>query len=580
MKRGSLRFLGPVPALASAFLFAALPVDAAQAQDSETHPDGGYAIDNETLIDRCTRCHKQNDEGRMSRISYLRKTPEGWQTSIRRMVTLNEIRLSPEEAREIVKYLSDHQGLAPEELRPALFEVERRLVDFTYEADADVEHTCISCHSIGRAMTQRRSPEEWELLMATHRGYYPLVDFQAFRRLGPAPTEPGPDGSPPDTRHPMEKAVDHFSAAYPLETPEWSAWSATMRSPRLEGTWTVAGHQAGVGPVFGTMEVTASNAGPDRFQTRTTLHFAAQDRSVERTGEATVYTGYQWRGRSSVGGDAQALREVMVVERDWQEMSGRWFTGAYDEIGVDVTVRRANGSVLAGVEPTAVRSGASGQSVTLYGAGFTEGLGPADFDFGPGVEVAGVSRAAPDRVTLELDVTADAAPGRRDLFVGNASLGGALAVFDRVDRIAVAPAWGMARVGGANFPRQYQQFEAVAFHDGPDGEPETEDDVPLGVVDATWHLEEYAATYGDDDVGFVGDIDDTGLFTPALDGPNPERQGRRNNVGDVWAVATFRTHDGRDLGARAHLLVTVPLYVRFDPSDMTGDMVRSGAMTR
>ncbi len=43
----------------------------------------GFAIDNETVIDRCSRCHAVDDEGRMSRISYLRKTPEGWQTSIR-----------------------------------------------------------------------------------------------------------------------------------------------------------------------------------------------------------------------------------------------------------------------------------------------------------------------------------------------------------------------------------------------------------------------------------------------------------------------------------------------------------------
>jgi quinohemoprotein amine dehydrogenase len=579
MKRGSLCSLRSIPALAPALLLVTLP-NPVRAQAVETHPAGGYAIENETLVDRCSRCHKQDDEGRMSRISYLRKTPEGWQTSIRRMVTLNEIRLGPDEAREIVKYLSDRQGLAPEELRPAVFEVERRLVDYSYEADADVEHTCISCHSIGRVMTQRRTAEEWDLLMATHRGYYPLVDFQAFRRLGPAPTEPGPDGSPPDTRHPMEKAVDHFSRVYPLETPEWSAWAATMRPPRLEGTWTVAGHQAGVGPVFGTMEVTRSDAGPDRFATRTTLHFAAQDRTAERSGEATVYTGHQWRGRSSVGGDAQPLREVMMVERDWQEMTGRWFTGAYDEIGIDVTLRRADGPVLAGVEPRAVRSGAPGQSVTVYGAGFAGDVDAADFDFGPGVEVTRVARAAPDRMTLELSVSAEAAAGQRDLFVGTASLGGALAVYDRVDRIAVAPAWGMARVGGANFPRQYQQFEAVAFHDGPDGEPETDDDLELGVVEAEWHLEEYAATFGDDDVDFVGAIDDARLFTPALDGPNPDRAGRRNNVGDAWAVATFRSHDGRDLGARAHLLVTVPLYVRFDPSDMTGEMIRPGAMTR
>ena len=60
----------------------------------------------------------------------------------------------------------------------------------------------------------------------------------------------------------------------------------------------------------------------------------------------------------------------------------------------------------------------------------------------------------------------------------------------------------------------------------------------------------------------------TGFFTPALDGPNPERSGNRNNIGDVWVVANFSPPEGqadRPLQARAHLIVTVPLYMRWDP---------------
>ena len=88
--------------------------------------DEGYPIDNQTVIALCERCHEQDEQGRMSRISFERKTPEGWQTSIRRMVALNNVRLDPAEAREVVRYLSNRQGLAPEELEPGRFEVERR----------------------------------------------------------------------------------------------------------------------------------------------------------------------------------------------------------------------------------------------------------------------------------------------------------------------------------------------------------------------------------------------------------------------------------------------------------------------
>ena len=85
-------------------------------------------------------------------------------------------------------------------------------------------------------------------------------------------------------------------------------------------------------------------------------------------------------------------------------------------------------------------------------------------------------------------------------------------------------------------------------------------------MDATWSIEEYTATFDDDDRAFVGNIDTaTGLFTPAEDGPNPKRSGNRNNVGDVWIVATRAAADGSaPLRARAHLVVTVPLYMRWD----------------
>src|SRR5262249_686497 len=158
----------------------------------------------------------------------------------------------------IVRYLADHHGLAPEEAKPADFEVERRLIDFKYTADKDTESTCTNCHSMGRVIAQRRTKEEWELLIAMHRGYYPLSDFQAFRRLGPPPRDqpPATDGRPPDNRHPMEKAVAHLTTAFPLTTPEWSAWSATMRAPRLQGKWALAGKRLGKGPIFGQVVIT------------------------------------------------------------------------------------------------------------------------------------------------------------------------------------------------------------------------------------------------------------------------------------------------------------------------------------
>jgi quinohemoprotein amine dehydrogenase len=162
-------------------------------------------------------------------------------------------------------------------------------------------------------------------------------------------------------------------------------------------------------------------------------------------------------------------------------------------------------------------------------------------------------------------VAADARVGVRDLFAFGTTLEEAIVIHDGVDRIEVTPRTGMARVGGGNFPKGLQTFEAIGFDDGPDGESDTEDDLPLGRVDAAWSVQEYAAVYGDDDVAFIGEMGPDGTFVPALDGPNPNRPGNRNNIGDVWVLATHRSAAGDVLTARAHLVVTVPLYMRFEP---------------
>ncbi len=497
----------------------------------------------------------------MTRISYLRKTPEGWETSIRRMVTLNNAKLEPEAARNVVKYLSNQQGLAPEEARPGRFDAERRMIDYAYVGDRGTEDTCRACHSMGRVISQRRTRDEWGLLVAMHRGFYPGVDNQGFRRGGP----PGPGG---DATHPMDAAIRHLSTAFPLTTPDWTAWSATMRPPRIEGSWLISGNEPGKGAFFGTLTIARAGQSDDEFTTNATYTYVDGGARVTREGRAVVYTGYQWRGSSNESGKPDKWREVMMVEPGWSSMSGRWFTGEYDEFGMDVTLTRGNAAVaLAGASPRALKRGAGGQEIKLYGANLPASAAAGMIDFGPGVRVERVVNATPDVLTLSVNVEANAVYGARDLFVSGASLRRAVVVYDTVSRIKVTPLAGMARVGGIVFPKQFQQYEVVAMHDGVDGRPDTPDDLELGPVPVTWTLEEYGATYDDDDLKFVGQLDQKGFFTPADDGPNPKRSGNRNNIGDVWVVATHTAaHAGaRPLRGRAHLVVTVPLYMRWEP---------------
>lgn len=548
------------------------PAAPAATQKPDQKPEEGIPIPSPVVQKACGPCHTVDDKQQISRLSFQRNTPEGWQDSLKRMVALNGLKIEPQTAREVVKYLSNNLGLAPEEAKPVAWEVERRLIDFKYTS-TDVEGLCNRCHTLGRVLSQRRTRGEWDGVIAMHRGWYPLVDRQAFRRLGPAPRDRSADGRPADTRHPVEKAVEHLAKTFPLQTAEWSAWSATMRPARIDGTWALSGWDPGKGAIYGRVVITPVASTTDEFTTDISYTYARSGQTVARSGRVMIYTGFQWRGRSTQGGDDKtALREVMFVERDWRGIEGRWFTGGYDEQGLDVRFERlGRETAVLGLTRTALRTGTS-NDLKIFAANLPATVEARDIDLGPGVTVARVERTTPDVLTLSVSVADAAAVGPRDLVIAGIAKPAALTVYNQVDSIRVTPSWNMARVGGVTYPKMFAQFEAWAYHNGVDGRPDTADDLKLDLVDARWSMEEYTATYDDDDTKFVGAIDEkTGYFTPNVEGPNAQRSGERNNIGDVWVVATYMP-EGMSapprppLRARAHLLVTVPLYNRWDPS--------------
>jgi quinohemoprotein amine dehydrogenase len=369
----------------------------------------------------------------------------------------------------------------------------------------------------------------------------------------------------------MEKVLEHFEKALPLTTSAWSAWSAAMQPPSLAGRWAIVGSAPGKGAVYGQVAVTVDASAPDSFTTETHYTIARTGETVTRTGKALIYTGFQWRGRgAAAGAPADPWREVMVVERDWKTMSGRWFSGAYDETGIDVTLTRLSGdAVVFGTSVSSLRTAATATALKIFGVNLPAGIKPEDIRLGQGVKVTRVVSARPEEIAIDVEVAADAPIGGRDLSVAGAVKTSALVVFDKIDGLKVLPQAGMARVGGNVFPKQFQQFEAVAMNNGPDGKPDTADDLNLGFVNVKWSLEEYTATFGDDDLAFVGTLDQSGLFTPNVDGPNPKRTGNRNNIGDVWVVAELNNPSSaaRPIRARAHLLVTVPLYMAWFQSE-------------
>ncbi len=482
----------------------------------------GIPVTDPLVIARCSGCHKQDDKGNLTRISWERTTPEGWEEVIKRMVRLNGLTLKPEEARAIIKSLSASHGLAPEEARAVTYMSEHRIVEEPIPND-NIKTTCASCHPFGRIASFRRAPEEWKLLADLHVALYPIVELTAFRRFrGPGgPSAEAPAGPPPP--QPVDQAIEFLAKTYPLQTPEWASWRSRARAPKLAGRWLVSAHIAGKGDFSGEMTVDAG-ASADEFTTRVKLLPVAGGPAIERSGKVLVFDGFAWRGRStgvasgSAPGDVPAeMRESMIVAPDQSQADGRWFWGSYDEFGADVKMRRVSGApTILTVDRPSLKTGSQSQRVRILGDGLPAQVTPADLDFGSGVTVRRVVSHTAQEVVAEVDVAMNAISGKRDLALGNAVLPNAIAVYDRIDYIKVLPATPIARLGGAaQRPKGYQQFEVMAYNRGADNKPNTADDVELGPIDVSWSVEEFYETFGDDDKEYVGTLSTTGLFTPS-----------------------------------------------------------------
>ena len=561
----------------------------------------GIPVDDKLTMQKCGGCHVRDQNGMMSRISFIRTTPEIWEQNIKRMMRLNGVVATPAEVRQIVKYLSNNNGLAPEEQEKAFWEVDHSLPghQFDFVPDA-LGKTCNYCHTIGRVLLQRRTRGDYEKLAALHVALFPGAENQFHpqrsRRTNDFPTPAVITSSagngviqiaptPVDLKapYPIDTILDYLTKNQPLLSPEWTAWKASMANPKLAGTWAVSAVQPGKGKAFGTLTIQATPV-PDEFTTKLQLYYPAKDVTLTRTGKGLVYTGYSWRGREKAdtapppstdpGSNPIEWREAMMVSRDGNSMHGRWFWGGYDEFGLDVTLTRMGSQpVVLGTDLYALQSPVTSRELRIFGANLPANLKPADVDLGTGVTVTRVVKTTPSVATVEVAVAKGLPVGIRNVSIGSATAVKAVAIYDKIAYIEVTPDASMARLGGGIAAKQYTQLEAVAYAAGPDGKKETDDDVPLGPVPARWSLEELYSTPDDDDIKFVGSVNDSGLFTPAGEGPNPARKKQSNNFGtnnwgDVWVDAAFDS-DGVTLKSKSYLVVTIPQYVRYDQPEVS-----------
>lgn len=323
---------------------AAAPAPVADANAGET--EEGIPVTDALTREKCGTCHAPDAKGNLSRISWVRTTPEGWAQAIKRMVRLNGLQVTPDESRAIVRYLADFHGLAPEEARPVMYLPEHRIVDEAAIPSDTVRQACAACHAFAQPLSWRRSKTEWKLLQDMHVAMYSQAEAQYRRVPDPAPGAPPPA---PGTMPVMngQVALDYMQKTAPLHTLEWGSWRPRIRAPYLAGTWLVSAHLPGRGDYVGELTIRPGKAAGE-FVTATALRSLATGQALTRQGTGLVYGGYAWRGRSAgqtapaaVDDPATPTRDTMWFSPDQKSAEGRWFWGEYHEFGFDVKLTRA-----------------------------------------------------------------------------------------------------------------------------------------------------------------------------------------------------------------------------------------------
>jgi len=485
----------------------------------------------EVLRNTCGGCHQQSTPGHFARISDIRKSPEGWLMTIFRMEHVHHVQITEADRDVLIRYLADTEGLAPSETTPARYALERRpnVTDITLPGDLQV--ICARCHSAARIALQRRDSGDWLKHVHWHLAQWPTIEYQQNARdrlwWQTATTE----------------VPEQLGKLYPLSSTAWDQWRVRPHAD-LSGLWLVVSHEPGQGDSWGT--ATVSKSGDAQY---TVSYSLDTSKGLRLTGDskAIVYTGFEWRGTGSLSG--RDIREVYAVSEDGQKMSGRWFEADHAEIGADWVAVRATDAQIVAVTPTAAKIGATTR-VTVLGAGLTGSV-----SFGPGTRSKVVSKGA-HSLTIEVRVDSKATPGYRELTIGKLHRAESLAVYDRVDRVDVTPAFGIARVGGGKIDGVAAQFEAVGFRDiaGDSGRTQP---IRVGVLPVTWSVQPFNEdAKAADDVKFAGRINPDGRFLPAGAGPNPQRKFSANNAGNLSILATL--DDGeKSVSGKAHLIVTV-----------------------
>jgi quinohemoprotein amine dehydrogenase alpha subunit len=503
---------------------------------------------------RCSVCHKLDQQGRVEVIEETRKTPEEWKVVTDRMIRINGAPISDKDFNPVIKELSKHLILTPQEMAEVAYINSDENSQYREipkdETEQRIFGACVRCHTYGKILSHRKTREQWVENMQLHLGYYPTVVPQ-MREM--------------DWPKEAMALVDVLAEMLPMDTSQWKSWMQSRKEVDLSGKWRVAGFQPGMGYYEGTYTFKANKQkGEDEYWVEKEVRYL-NGTMLKFGGEGTLYGEYHLRYALAPTALTGRIEGVFDLDAASMGFNGKWWTVVQDTnaYGNEEFYKADGIARIFAVFPQSLKANGDVQDFTAVGVNLPQNLGVGDIGFGnSGASVQGFESAGNGIVRLKLSASTAAASGPAGLTVKGAACDEAVIVYGKLDGIKVFPALGRARVScGAAYPPHGVQFVARGVNYGADGKPDTADDLILDAVDAKWWLEEEVTRDNDDDLKYLQTSVFNGLYTPVTTyGPIVTRFQRREGVGLIAIGASFNDN-GRELKGRSLLGVTDPDFI-------------------
>lgn len=514
---------------------------------------------------KCSVCHRLDQQGRVEVIEETRKTPEEWFSVVARMRRINGAPIEDSEVKAVVKELSEHLIFTPAEMAKCFYyttdensQFRERSSLMKTDLDKRIFQTCVRCHAYGKIISHRKTEAQWVENMNMHLGYYPTVVPQMREMDWP--------------KEAMELAKI-LAKEFPMDSPEVQAWYASRKPQDLGGKWKMAGYQPGVGYYEGTYSFKANPAaGKDEYLIEREVQYD-NGLALKQVGEGTLYGTYHLRYSLQPTPFSGLVEGVFNLDAAAKGFTGRWWTVVQDTnaYGNEAFYKTDAPARVFAIFPQAIKAGGAPQTLRMIGVNLPAAT---DVTFGDANVKAKVKSATSNKLTVEVTAAAGAAIGSTAVKVKGAACDESVVVYNKLDGIKVLPELGRAYMyGGEAYPPRGVQFVARGVCFGKDGKPDTEDDLLLEPVNASWSLQKddvWAKDNPDRPAMAAEDLKClmapivNGLYTPPPErvnmGPNEWRVQRREGVGLILVVATYK-EGGQEFVGKAFLGVSPPDYV-------------------